>query len=197
MILDAGCGNRAMWQEKNNPDIVFIDIEKNLSNKPILFASNTALPFVSETFDTVFFDPPFKWNCDDHPFFSFPNVQMRNAMYPDIKDNRKVTGYYGIERYKTRTELVSYIYRAEKELRRVLKTDGILWVRWCNMTSMTENHLLGIFNDWRKCLTHEVNSSKQTTSDIGSFWFMLMKKPLQYNQPELFSSVPQREVCIQ
>jgi hypothetical protein len=42
MILDAGCGNRAMWQEKNNPDIVFIDIEKQLSFKPNIFTSNTS-----------------------------------------------------------------------------------------------------------------------------------------------------------
>jgi hypothetical protein len=111
MILDAGCGNRAMWQEKNNPDIIYIGIEKKLAVKPSLFASNIALPFPNDSFDTVFFDPPFKWNCDDHPFFSFPNVQMRNAMYPDIKDNRQVTDYYGIERYKTRTELVAYFTR--------------------------------------------------------------------------------------
>ena len=185
MILDAGCGNRAMWQHKDNSDIVFIDIEKQLTIKPDLFASNTTLPFTAESFDTVFFDPPFKWNCGDHPFFSFPNVQMRNAMYPDIKDNRKVTGYYGIERYKTRSALVSYIFRAERELRRILKPDGILWVRWCNMTSMTEKHVLGIFKDWHHCLTHEINSSKQTTSDIGSWWFMLMKGKQNFTQREL------------
>ena len=77
-----------MWQEKDNPDIIFLDVEKQLARKPILFADNRFLPFKNGSFDTVFFDPPFKWNCDDHPFFSFPNVQMRNAMYPEIKDNR-------------------------------------------------------------------------------------------------------------
>jgi hypothetical protein len=147
MILDAGCGNRAMWQEKNNPDIVFIDIEKQLSFKPNIFTSNTSLPFKNESMDTVFFDPPFKWNCDDHPFFSFPNIQLRNAMYPDIKDNRQHTGYYGIERYKNRTELVAYIYRAEKELYRILKHDGVLWIRWCEMVNMTHNQVLTIFQN--------------------------------------------------
>jgi hypothetical protein len=90
---------------------------------------------------------------------SFPNIIMQKAIYPNMDDNRKVPVYYGIERYPNRSALVSYIYKAEKELKRVLKPDGILWVRWCEMTSMNHNQVLGIFSDWRHCLTHEINSS--------------------------------------
>jgi hypothetical protein len=185
MILDAGCGNRCMWQTKDNPDIIFIDVEKQLEHKPNLFASNTNLPFKTETFDTLFFDPPFKWNCDDHPFWSFPNTTLQKAMYPNMNDNRKAPVYYGIERYPNRSALVAYIYKAEKEIYRVLKNDGILWVRWCEMVNMTHNQVLAIFQNWHLCLTHEINSSKQTSSEIGSWWFMLMKKPLNYNQEVL------------
>jgi hypothetical protein len=140
-------------------------------------------------FDTIFFDPPFKWNCGDHPFFSFPNTKALYDYYPNIS-KRPITSYYGIERYKTRSELVSYIYRAEKELRRVLKDDGALWVRWCTMTKMDHNNLLTIFKDWSQMITHEIGSSKRNTGETKSFWFMLMKKPLQYIQPDLFMLEP-------
>jgi hypothetical protein len=184
MILDAGCGNRCMWHEKSAGEILYIDIEKRLSIKPNLFASNTHLPFKDEIFDTIFFDPPFKWNCDDHPFWSFPNVKLRNEMYPEIKDNRKATVYYGIERYKSRSELVAYIYKAEIEIRRVLKKDGVLWLRWCLMTNMDHNNVLAIFSLWKQLLTHEIGSAKRTSGSTKSFWFMLMKKPVPTPEPE-------------
>lgn len=175
MILDAGCGNRCMWKQKDNPNIVFIDIEKQLQRKPNLFASNIALPFRGGEFDTIFFDPPFKWNCDDHPFFSFPNTDMLYAMYPDIS-KRSQASYYGIERYKTREALVAYLFKAEQELHRILKPDGILWLRWCSMTSMTEKHVLNIFHNWDNCTTHQIDSNRRSTGSTNSFWFMLMKK---------------------
>jgi hypothetical protein len=33
MILDAGCGNRAMWEEKEVEGIIYCDIETNLQRK--------------------------------------------------------------------------------------------------------------------------------------------------------------------
>jgi len=187
MILDAGCGNRCMWQIKDSENIIYIDIERQLQNKPNLFASNTALPFKNNSVDTIFFDPPFKWNCDDHPFFSFPNGNLRNEKYPQMaqNDNRLVTQYYGIERYKTRSELAAYLYRAEKELYRVLKPDGCLWLRWCTMTAMDHNNALGIFTNWQQMMQHEIGSAKRYTGETASYWFMLMKKPLQYDQKTL------------
>jgi hypothetical protein len=179
-----------MWLQKSSDKVVYIDIERNLQNKPDLFASNTALPFKNETFDTIFFDPPFKWNCDDHPFWSFPNTAMQKAMYPNMNDNRKAPVYYGIERYTSRSALVAYIYKAEKELYRLLKPDGCLWIRWCVMVNMDEKQVLGIFQNWTQMMKHEIGSSKRTSGESASFWFMLMKKPLQYIRPELFAAIP-------
>jgi hypothetical protein len=174
-----------MWEQKENPNILFIDVEKELQRKPNVFASNVNLPFKDSQFSTVFYDPPFKWNCDDHQFFSFPNREKLHKMYPDIRPDTNPPSYYGIDRYKTRTELVSYIYRSEKELYRVLKEDGILWLRWCEMVNMTHNQVLAIFQNWRICLTHEIGNSKRVTGESASYWFMLMKKPLNFNQKEL------------
>ena len=188
MILDAGCGNRAMWEEKQVDNIIYLDVEKELQRKPTIFASNTHLPFRDREFDTVFFDPPFKWNCDDHQFFSFPNRKKLWEKYPNIRPDTSPPSYYGIERYKTRSELVSYIYRAEKELHRILKPDGCLWLRWCNMVAMEEKHVLNIFANWTPMLTHEIGNSKRVTGETSSYWFLLMKKSLKFQQPELLNS---------
>jgi hypothetical protein len=191
MILDAGCGNRCMWQEKVIDSITYMDVQKRLERKPTLFADNCQMPLKSEIADTVFFDPPFGWGWSTHPFFSFPNRQEMWEKYPDIRKDANPPGYYGIERFTHRSQLVSYIYRSEKELYRVLKNDGCLWLRWANMGSMNETQVLGIFQNWKLCLTHEIHSSHQTNAlrvkqdDNVSFWFMLMKKPLTYKQNEL------------
>lgn len=186
MILDAGCGNRAMWKKKNQEGIIYVDVEKKLQRKPTFFADNRSLPFADECFSIIFFDPPFTYNMNAHPFFSFPNEKLLREKYPDISN---LGSYYGIERYKTKSALIAYIYRAEKELYRVLKTDGVLWLRWCNFGDITEQTPLLIFENWSLCRTLEINSSKKTTyltgSKAKSFWFMLMKKPLPFIQKEL------------
>jgi ubiquinone/menaquinone biosynthesis C-methylase UbiE len=72
-ILDACCGSRMFWFDKNNPDTLFIDVRretvvaKDSSNKsgertieinPDVIADFTDLPFESESFHMVVFDPP-------------------------------------------------------------------------------------------------------------------------------------------
>lgn len=188
MILDAGCGNRAMWKHKE-ASVITCDVEKKLQRKPLIFASNAFLPFKNESFDTVFFDPPFAWNVTTHPFFSYPNKTLQEEK--GYKVHGDIPTYYGIERYKTRSELISYIYRAEKELYRIVKTDGSLWLRWCEMKNINSNNILAIFENWYLCLEHEINSSKQvygareSKENNISFWFMLMKKPLKFTQTSL------------
>lgn len=195
MILDAGCGNRCMWKEKSVDGIIYVDVETKLQRKPTIFADNRCLPFKKESFDTIFFDPPHAWGMESSMFYSFPNREMQKAKYTTLGD-RGITSYYGVERYKTRQALVAYIYRAEKELYRVLKPDGILWLRWTNLKTMDEQHALNIFNNWTICLKHEIGSSKQTLSDCGSYWFMLTKKPLLFIQPELCIASVDVEVLV-
>jgi hypothetical protein len=183
MILDAGCGNRCMWEEKSVEGIIYTDCETKLQRKPTIFSDCRCLPFQKETFDTIFFDPPHAWGMDNHVFFSFPNTALQQEKYPDYK-KESIPSYYGVDRYKSRSQLVAYLYRAEKELKRVLKIDGILWLRWSNLDSMDEHQALNIFNNWHICTRHEVVSS-MSRSESKSFWFMLMKKPLTFIQPEL------------
>lgn len=67
-ILDATCGGRMMWFDKNNPLCLYIDKRKVESMKccdgrtfsvdPDLVTDFTDLPFEDDTFHLVVFDPP-------------------------------------------------------------------------------------------------------------------------------------------
>lgn len=66
-VLDACCGSRMFWFDKNNPDAVFLDNRKEqhilcdgrtLIIEPDVIGDFTALPFPDERFHVVVFDPP-------------------------------------------------------------------------------------------------------------------------------------------
>jgi SAM-dependent methyltransferase len=72
-ILDACCGSRMFWFDKNNPNCLFIDkrsetVEvkdssqksglRTIEVKPDLIADFTEMPFEDESFAMVVFDPP-------------------------------------------------------------------------------------------------------------------------------------------
>ena len=67
-ILDACCGSRMFWFNKNNPNAVFCDNRevpyheyyKNryIEIKPDIVCDFTSLPFPDKTFKLVVFDPP-------------------------------------------------------------------------------------------------------------------------------------------
>jgi ubiquinone/menaquinone biosynthesis C-methylase UbiE len=73
LILDACCGSRMFWFDKENPNCLFIDkrsetVEakdssqksglRTIEVKPDLIADFTEMPFENETFAMVVFDPP-------------------------------------------------------------------------------------------------------------------------------------------
>lgn len=74
-ILDPACGSKMMWQDKNNPLVIFGDIRKETLVLPDASRGNrkgyrkiiidpdveldfTNLPFEDESFNLVVFDPP-------------------------------------------------------------------------------------------------------------------------------------------
>ncbi len=72
-VLDACCGSRMFWFDRNNPDVVFVDKRreqhhlKDRSSKrggrtliidPDVVADFKALPFPNDSFSVVVFDPP-------------------------------------------------------------------------------------------------------------------------------------------
>lgn len=66
-ILDACCGSRMFWFDKQNEDVTFMDIREYyeeletghvINVKPDVVADFRDMPFENETFNLVVFDPP-------------------------------------------------------------------------------------------------------------------------------------------
>lgn len=66
-ILDACCGSRMFWLNRNNPDVIFADNRKlkttlcdgrTLVIDPDVIIDFRDMPFDDNTFDLVVFDPP-------------------------------------------------------------------------------------------------------------------------------------------
>lgn len=66
-ILDACCGGRMFWFDKQNPLVTYMDnreFEEDLSNgqhyvvSPDIVADFRSMPFPDKTFKLVIFDPP-------------------------------------------------------------------------------------------------------------------------------------------
>ncbi len=66
-ILDACCGSKMFWFNKENPNVLFADIRsetyklcdgRTLEVKPDIEADFRCMPFPDESFKMVVFDPP-------------------------------------------------------------------------------------------------------------------------------------------
>lgn len=70
LILDACCGSRMFWFDKQNPNVLFVDKRsetltakdrdkiRTIEVKPDIVADFTNLPFEDNSFYQVVFDPP-------------------------------------------------------------------------------------------------------------------------------------------
>lgn len=66
-VLDATCGSRMMWFDKKDPDTVYADVRtvdtvmkngRTLKVKPDIVVDFRAMPFPSDYFNLIVFDPP-------------------------------------------------------------------------------------------------------------------------------------------
>ena len=180
VILDATAGNRTMWKHKNTENIIYIDIETKLERKPTIFADNTNTPFLSETFDTIFYDPPFMAGRGKGSFFSCPDISKRVQTTMGLKG----ATFYGVGRYKSKQALIAHVYRAQKEFKRILKDDGSLWFKWSE-ADISLNRILSLFADWYELLRIYVRSPLQTIGKAQTYWVCLTKKERETTQTAL------------
>jgi hypothetical protein len=180
MILDATAGNRSMWRHKNTPNIIYIDIEKKLERKPTIFADNTKTPFLSGIFDTIFYDPPHSWRQDLF-WASFPTHEEYSKLY---KPKKCVVAYYGWDKYKNQQELLVHLWRAQKEFHRILKDDGLLWLKW-NVQNISIRRVLLLFEDWKELLRLYIKAPSQTAGKSQTYWICLMKEKKEFKQTTL------------
>ena len=138
-ILDVTCGSRSIWFQKNEPHTIFCDkrreefdgffgneIKKDgtqkhrhLSINPDVLCDFTDLPFNSDSFSLVIFDPPHIENLGE-------NSWTRKA-YGSLNGDWKKMLHDGF-----------------CECMRVLKVGGVLIFKWSDV-SVSTREIIGIF----------------------------------------------------
>lgn len=173
MILDATAGNRAIYQTKYSENIIYLDRQKKLERKPTVFADFKYLPFKENVFDTILFDPPYYWGTDN-PWYTIPDSA---TYFKRFGEYRRAPRYYGVDQYPNKTKLINALFFGLKELGRVLKSDGLLWLKWCEvkMRLVKLEPLLEIFNEM---LRLEIKDKLQTHSSCQTYWVAFMKNGL-------------------
>lgn len=121
-VLDATCGSRMIWFDKNNPLALYVDrreiddeaiwksgnglATRHVSIHPDILADFTALPFEDNTFFNVVFDPPHLKHIGESSWLC--------KKYGKLDDNWK-----------------QVIHDGFAECMRVLKPGGTLVFKWC------------------------------------------------------------------
>lgn len=129
-ILDLSAGNRAIWYNKNNPIVTFIDRRAEVN--PTIICDSTRLPdFLETDFDLVVFDPP-HMNCG-------PNSNMSRT--------------YG---YHKTSEILETILGTGKEAYRVTKPDALMILKW-NDHDIKLKRVLDLLPNWEPLFGHLTN----------------------------------------
>lgn len=155
IILDAACGGRCFWFNKNHPNAIYIDNrirEKGHSDdrfnhciKPDIKADFKDLPFPDKRFKLVVFDPP------------------HLIGQPDACRMLKKYGNLNKETWK------EDLKKGFDECWRVLEDNGILIFKW-NEASIKKKEILEVLGK-EPLFGHNVQSK------IPTHWFCFMKIP--------------------
>ena len=94
-ILDVCCGGKMFWFDKQNPDVLFSDIREEehlfsdghlLKVKPDVVADFRQLPFESEKFRLVVFDPPHVENLKSSSIIAKKYGTLFSTWKDDIRE---------------------------------------------------------------------------------------------------------------
>ena len=165
LILDATCGMRGIWFQKNEPHTVYLDqrserfesdygsitAHRTITVEPDVVANFESLPFADNTFYLVAFDPPHILG----------------------EDNSWLKKMYGC--YLTKEDALKSVSQGIRECMRVLKPNGVLIFKW-NEVSISTREIInacGIeplfgHRSGKKSLTHWLCFMKFDGSDSDS-----------------------------
>lgn len=167
-----------MWDIKEDEHILWIDIEPELSVKPDKILDCTKTGFPDKQFMIIFFDPP-------HSFGRTKNTGMHQTPSYEVQRQKwnSVGSYYGFDKFKTKTALLGFINRSQKEFYRVLRDNGVLWFKWSEIHASLDS-ILPIFRNWKLMMKFEVAFQGLLKGD-RTWWSMFMKKQNIIPQLEL------------
>jgi ubiquinone/menaquinone biosynthesis C-methylase UbiE len=156
-ILDACCGSRMFWFDKNNPEVLFMDkrnetlTAKDSSSKkgirtiavnPDVVADFTDMPFSNDSFQMVVFDPPHLKTLGETSWMA--------KKYGKLPSNWK--------------EVIS---KGFDECMRVLKPNGTLIFKW-NESEIKANEILKLI-PYKPLFGHTTGRQSKT------IWMAFMK----------------------
>ena len=150
-ILDACCGSRMFWFDKENPNVLFADIReeihtlcdgRKLEVKPDIISDFTKMDFPDNSFKRVVFDPPHLENAGKNSW-----VAQKYGVLP--KDWKGV------------------IREGINECMRVLEPYGVLIFKW-NETRITIPEIL-------KAIEHEPLFGHKSGKQSKTVWLCFMK----------------------
>lgn len=163
-ILDACCGSRMFWFDKNNPDVLFIDKRnetleakdsscksgvRKIDIKPDLVADFTEMPFDDESFYMVVFDPPH---------------------LKTLGQNSWMAKKYG----RLPEDWQFMIQKGFTECFRVLKPNGTLIFKW-NESEIMSNQILKLI-PYKPLFGHTTGRQSKT------IWMAFMKNDIPKNK---------------
>lgn len=127
-ILDACCGSRMFWFDKNNENVVFMDNRqesctlqdgRKLEVNPDVIGDFTNMPFDDETFYLVVFDPPHLLRAGKNSWLAKKYGILKDGWQDEIR-------------------------KGFNECMRVLKKNGTLVFKWSEQQVMVSDVLKAI-----------------------------------------------------
>ena len=184
MNLDATAGNRHIWDAKFDPRITFMDMEPELEIPPDILGDNTNTGLKPKSVRTCFYDPPHSWGATSG-IYILKNHEESKAYWKKYDRPayvRKTPGYYGLDKYKTKQDLLNHIGKAQNEFYRIVEDLGMLWFKWCE-TKIPIKEVLALFINWEVMMKircehpfHGLGKREAGYKPPQTYWIMLMKK---------------------
>lgn len=141
-IIDVCCGSRMFYDDKENPDVVFMDNRelqttlcdgRELIVSPDIIGDFRAIPFDSESFSLVIFDPPHLLNVGDKSWMCKKYGKLNKQTWAeDLK-------------------------KGFNECIRVLKPEGTLIFKWASK-DIKFSEILKVFGA-RPLISHKNNNT--------------------------------------
>lgn len=154
LILDACCGSKMLWYDKNNPNVLYVDkrqetvvardrtLKRVIEINPDLVCDFTNLPFDDNSFYHVVFDPP--------------HIKK-------LGKNSWMAKKYG----RLPEDWEFMIKKGFNEYMRVLKVNGTLVFKWSEVDIKTSKIL--------SLIQHQPLYGHRTTKKNATIWMCFMK----------------------
>jgi ubiquinone/menaquinone biosynthesis C-methylase UbiE len=151
-ILDACCGSKMFWFDKEHPDVIYADNRKEshilcdqreLIINPDIISDFRNMPFQDNSFKLVVFDPPHLRQIGDNSWMK----KKYGSLGPDWKED---------------------INKGFKECMRVLEPYGVLIFKWSEV-QITVNEIINVI-DTQPLFGHKSGKKSNT------HWLCFMKQ---------------------